>query len=39
MKGTLADYVISSIAETAIIDVYPYKVEPDIRPEFSTEQQ
>jgi len=38
MKGTLADYVISSIAETAIMDIYPYKVEPDIKPEFSTEQ-
>lgn len=27
MKGTMADYVISSIAETAIMDVYPYEAE------------
>lgn len=27
MKGTLADYVISSIAETNIMDVYPYESE------------
>lgn len=25
MKGTMADYIISSIAETAIMDVYPYE--------------
>ncbi len=24
MKGTMADYVVASIAETAIMDVYPY---------------
>ena len=34
MKGTMADYVISSIAETAIMDVYPYEAEPDVKPEF-----
>ena len=28
MKGTMADYLIASVAETAIIDVYPY--EPKI---------
>ncbi len=27
MKGTLADYVIASVAETAIMDVYPYEGE------------
>lgn len=27
MKGTMADYQIASISETAIIDVYPYTVE------------
>lgn len=27
MKGTMADYRIESIAETAIIDVYPYEEE------------
>ena len=34
MKGTMADYVISSVAETAIMDVYPYEAEPDVKPEF-----
>lgn len=34
MKGTLADYVIASVSETAIMDVYPYKAEPDVEPEF-----
>ena len=34
MKGTLADYVIASVAETAIMDVYPYEAEPDVKPEF-----
>ena len=33
MKGTLADYVIGSVAETAIMDVYPYTA--DVKPEFS----
>lgn len=27
MKGTMSDYQISSIAETAIMDVYPYTAE------------
>lgn len=27
MKGTIADYQIASIAETAIVDVYPYSAE------------
>ena len=34
MKGTMADYTIASVAETAIMDVYPYSVEPDEKPEF-----
>ena len=34
MKGTMADYVIASVAETAIMDVYPYSSEPDVKPEF-----
>ena len=34
MKGTMADYVIVSVAETAIMDVYPYEAEPDVKPEF-----
>lgn len=35
MKGTMADYVIASMAETPIMDVYRYQVEPDAKPEFS----
>ena len=35
MKGTLADYVIASVSETAIMDVYPYEAEPDVKPEFN----
>lgn len=27
MKGTLADYQIASVAETAIMDVYPYEAK------------
>ncbi|WP_321517847.1 DUF4494 domain-containing protein [uncultured Bacteroides sp.] len=34
MKGTMADYVIASVAETAIMDVYPYASEPNDKPEF-----
>ena len=34
MKDTMADYVIASVSETAIIDVYPYEAEPDVKPEF-----
>jgi hypothetical protein len=32
MKGTLSDYVVESITETAIMDVYPYASEPDEKP-------
>ena len=34
MKGTMSDYVIVSVAETAIMDVYPYKAIPEVKPEF-----
>ena len=34
MKGSRADYEIASMAETAIMDVYRYEVEPDVKPEF-----
>ena len=34
MKGTMADYVIASVAETPLMDVYPYSAEPDVKPEF-----
>ena len=27
MKGTMADYIIASVAETALIDVYPYELQ------------
>ena len=33
MKGTLADYSIASVSETAIMDVYPYSAEPNVKPE------
>ena len=34
MKGTMVDYEIASITETAIMDVYPYNAEADVEPEF-----
>lgn len=34
MKGTMADYVIASIKETNIMDIYPYANEPEEKPEF-----
>lgn len=34
MKGTMADYVIASVSETAIMDVYPYEANSDVKPEF-----
>ena len=34
MKGSMMDYVISSVTETPIMDVYPYSAEPDVKPEF-----
>ena len=34
MKGSMADYLILSMAETPIMDVYPYVAEPDVKPEF-----
>ena len=34
MKGTMADYQIASVAETAIMDIYPYSAEPNDKPEF-----
>ena len=34
MEGTMADYEISSIAETPIMDVFHYKAEADEKPEF-----
>ena len=37
MKGSMADYIIVSVAETAIMDVYPYEADPDVKPEFPEE--
>lgn len=34
MKGSMMDYVISSMAETAIMDVFPFSAGPDVKPEF-----
>ena len=34
MKGTMADYSIASVNETAIMDVYPYDGEIEVKPEF-----
>lgn len=34
MEGTMADYEITSIAETPIMDVFHYKTEADEKPEF-----
>ena len=34
MKGSMADYVIVSVAETMIMDVYPYVADSEVKPEF-----
>ena len=34
MKGSMRDYFISSMAETAIMDVFPFSADPDVKPEF-----
>lgn len=34
MKDTMADYEIAAVSETAIMDVYPYTADPDVKPEF-----
>lgn len=39
MEGTMADYNAVCIKETAIMDVYPYKAEPDTKPEFTDAQR
>lgn len=35
MKGTMADYQIGMVAETTLMDVYPYSSEPNDKPEFN----
>lgn len=32
MKGTMTDYQIASVSETAIMDVFPYQVKEEDRP-------
>ena len=34
MEGTMADYVIVAVTETPIMDVFHYKAETDVKPEF-----
>jgi hypothetical protein len=31
MKGSMADYVIASVSETALIDVFPFVLEAKIQ--------
>ena len=35
----MADYVIASVAETALMDVYPYDGEPNVKPSFPTQEK
>ena len=38
MKGSMADYIIVSVAETPIVDVYPYEAPADAKAEFVEEE-
>ena len=38
MKGSMADYIIVSVAETPIMDVYPYEAPADAKPEFAEKE-
>ena len=38
MTDTMADYIIVSVAETPIMDVYPYVADPNDKPEFKEEE-
>ena len=38
MKGSMADYIIVSVAETPIMDVYPYESPADAKAEFAKEE-
>ena len=38
MNGSMADYIIASVAETPIVDVYPYEAPADAKPEFAEEE-
>jgi hypothetical protein len=37
MKGSMSDYIIVSVAETPIVDVYPYEAPADAKAEFAEE--
>ena len=38
MKGTMADYVIASVTETMIMDVFPFSTDAKTKPEVSEEE-
>ena len=38
MKGSMADYIIVSVVETPIMDVYPYEAPADVKTEFAEEE-
>lgn len=38
MKSSMADYIIVSVAETPIMDVYPYEAPADAKAEFAEEE-
>ena len=38
MKGSMVDYIIVSVAETPIVDVYPYEAPADAKAEFAEEE-
>lgn len=38
MKGSMADYIIVSVAETPIMDVYPYEAPAETKTEFAEEE-
>lgn len=38
MRGSMADYIIVSVAETPIMDVYPYKAPAEAVKEFAEEE-
>ena len=39
MKGTLADYTIASVAETMLMDVFPFSVESETKEELVAKQE
>ena len=38
MKGSMVDYIIVSVTETPIVDVYPYEAPADAKAEFAEEE-